>query len=190
MYKTLKIAVLIAVLLLTVQPASTEIVEAQWQVHQVRFRFVGLSTAYTCDSIEHTLSRLLKILGARDDVRAETSCTNGRNPNRVHRVKLAFAMPVLSEGSDLSGEVFPARWEDVKVVGHSSRYLDHGDCELLEQFERQVMPKLQIKNVGRKIRCLPYRSDFNRIRVKISALKIMEKTELETNRNPDLNREQ
>ncbi|NKB38411.1 MAG: hypothetical protein GKR93_14810 [Gammaproteobacteria bacterium] len=163
-------------------PASAETVEAQWKVHQVRFRFVGFSTAYTCDSIEYTLSRLLKILGARDDVRAEASCTSGRNPNRVQRVKLAFALPVLANDTDVSAEVFPARWEEVKVVGHSSRYLDSGDCELLEQFEREVMPKLQVKNTGRKIRCVPYRSELNRIRLKVSALKILEKKELETNR--------
>ncbi len=182
--------VLMLIVFTTSFSVRSEAIEAQWEVHQVRFLFTGFSTAYTCDGIEHSLRRLLKILGARDDVRVETSCTNGRDPNRIHRVKLAFAMPVPADSSDLSSEVFPARWEDVKVVGQSSRYLDNGDCELLEQFERQVMPKLKIKNTGRKIRCAPYRSEYNRIRVKISALKILEKTELEADRSPEINKEQ
>ena len=151
--------------------AKAEILEAQWQAHQVRFRFVGLSTAYTCDSIERKLMRLLRLLGARDDVRAQTSCTSGSSINRIHRVKLAFAMPVLADKTDISREIIPAEWQDVKVVSRLSGYLDPGDCELLEQFDRQVLSLLQVRIRKKRIRCIPYRGDFNSVSLKLTALK-------------------
>ena len=62
--------------------------------------------------------------------------------------------------------------------------LDEGDCELLEQFQRQVLPLLQIRNLKKsKIRCIPYRQNYNSSRAHYSVLKAMEKTELEENRD-------
>ena len=164
-----------------------EILEAQWEVHQVRFRFIGLSTAYTCDSIEGSLKRLLKLLGARDDVRAESSCTNYNNVQRFHRVRLAFAMPVPADKTDISRKIIPAEWQEVRIIGRSSRYLDPGECELLEQFERQVLPLLQAHNLKKKIRCATYHRRFNTMRLRLMALKTLEKTELEEGRNEVLN---
>ena len=164
---------------------KAEILEAQWQAHQVRFRFVGMSTAYTCDSIERTLTRLLRLLGARDDVRAQSTCTNGSRLNRFHRVKLAFAMLVPADKTDISREIIPAEWQDVRIVGTLSRYLDPGDCELLEQFDRQVLRQLQVRNLNKRIRCFPYRGEFSNIRLNLTALKALEITELEEGRSEE-----
>ena len=163
-------------------PAQAETLEAQWQVHQVRFRFIGLSTLYTCDSIESTLKKLLRLLGARDDVRAQTSCITGIGPNRIHRVKLAFAVPVPADKTDITREIIPAQWQDVKIVGSFSRHLDPGDCELLEQFNRQVLPLLQVRNLSNKLNCVPFRGGFNTTRLNATVLKALEKTELEEGR--------
>ncbi len=162
-----------------------EILEAQWEVHQIRYRFVGLSTAYTCDSIERKLKRLLKLLGARDDIRAESSCVSGGRVDRFHRVKLAFAIPVPADRTDISREIIPAEWQEVKVVSRRSGHLDPGDCELLEQFERQVLPLLQVRNMNRRTHCAPSRSEFNSLRLRLTALKALEKTELEEGRNEE-----
>ena len=159
-----------------------EVIEAQWQVHQVRFQYMGLSTMYTCDGIENSLLRLLKLIGARDDARVEAKCVNQLQARRFHRVLLAFAMPVPADKSDLSKEVFPAQYEEVRVVGSISRLLNGGDCELLEEFERKVMPQLKVSKLGRKIRCIPNRREFNSLRYRVSALKKVENEELEPGR--------
>ena len=159
--------------------AQAEILEAQWEVHQIRFRYTGFSTHYTCDGIESALKRLLLLLGARDDVRVESSCLGNSNVQRFHRLLLAFAMPVPADKTDISREIIPAQWQDVRVTGIMSRHLDAGDCELLEQFQRQVLPHLQVRNLTRKIHCFPYRRAFNNLNIRMSALKVLEKTELE-----------
>ena len=173
---------LLGLLIAPVSLLRAETIEAQWQVHQVRFQYMGLSTMYTCDGIENSLLRLLKLLGARDDARVETKCVNQLQARRFHRVLMAFAMPVPADKSDLSKEIFPAQYEEVRVVGSRSRLLNGGDCELLEEFERKVMPKLKVNKLGRKIRCIPNRREFNSLRYRVSALKMVETEELEPER--------
>ena len=163
----------------TAAPVKSEIVEAQWEVKQVRFRFIGMSTAYTCDSMENILKRLLRLLGARDDARAESRCIGSNGPTRVHRVKLAFAIPRLADKTDISREIVPAEWQEVKITGRSSRHLDSGDCELIEQFDRQVLPLFQVSKLNKRIRCVPSRSEFNNLSLKMHVLKVLDKTELE-----------
>lgn len=159
--------------------ADEQEIKAQWRAYQVRFRFVGQSSAYTCDGIEYTLKRLLRLMGARDDMRVQASCAFSRRPDQFHRVKMAFSMPVPADESDLSAEFIPAQWQKVRVAGLSSRYLDAGDCELLEQFERQVLPKLEVYNPGKRVRCIPYRREFNNIRLNLMAIVPLEQPELE-----------
>jgi hypothetical protein len=177
--KFLTICLICITIIGTAAPVKSEILEAQWEVKQVRFRFVGMSTAYTCDSMENILKRLLRLLGARDDARAESRCIGNNGLSRVHRVKLAFAIPRLADKTDISREIVPAEWQEVKITGRSSRHLDSGDCELMEQFERQVLPHFQVSKLNKRIRCVPSRSEFNNVRLKLNVLKVLEKTELE-----------
>ncbi len=158
---------------------QAEILEAQWEVHQIRFRYVAFSTFYTCDGVERTLKRLLKLLGARDDVRVESICANPNRVQRFHKILLAFAMPVPADKSDLSREIVPAEWQEVRIVGNLSRYLDAGDCDLLEQFQRQVLPHLQVRQLKRKLNCIPSRRQYNNMRLRATALKVLDQTKLE-----------
>ena len=122
-------------------------------------------------------------MGARNDARVEARCVSQNRVHRFHKLLLAFAMPVPADKTDISREIIPAEWQDVRVVGKLSRYLDAGDCELLEQFQRQVLPHLQVRNLGTKIHCFSNRGEFGHLRLRLSALKALEKTELEGGRN-------
>lgn len=162
---------------------SAENLEAQWEVQQIRFRYTGFSTFYTCDGIERKLRRLLILLGARDDARVEALCNNQNRVDRFHKLQLAFAMPVPADKTDISREIIPAEWQDVRIIGKLSRYLDAGDCELLDQFQRQVLPHLQVRVLKKRLYCIPNRREMNNLGLRISALKALEKTELEDGRN-------
>ena len=181
--KLLSIGVLSTCVIGTPLSAQSEIVEAQWEVHQVKFQYAGFSSHYTCDGVESKLRRLLKLIGARDDARVETNCHGSSEIKRFHRIKMAFAMPVPADKTDLSREIIPAEWQKVRVAGSSSRYLDSGDCELLEHFQRHVMPHLYFRDVKKRIRCIPYRNEYNALRFEVTALKALEKTELEPGRS-------
>ena len=181
--KSLSIGVLITSVISAAIPAQTEIVEAQWEVHLIKFQYAGFSSHYTCDGVESTLRRLLKLIGARDDARVETNCHGSNEVKRFHMIKLAFSMPILADKTDLSREIFPAEWQKVRVAGNHSRYLDSGDCELLEHFQRHVMPHLYFRDIKKRVRCIPYRSQFNSLRFDVTALKALEKIDLEPARS-------
>lgn len=174
---------LILLSFLQIQDMSSQIraqtIEAQWQVHQVRFRYFGFGAHYTCAGIETTLRRLLKVIGARDDVRVENSCFGSNEVQRFHRINLAFALPVPADKSELSKEIIPAEWQAVKLNGRRARYLDEGDCELIEQFYRHVMPKLGFKQIKNRMRCIPRRRDFNSLNLSFMALRAVEVEKLE-----------
>ena len=160
-----------------------EILEAQWEAHQIKFHYSGFSTHYTCDGIEHKVKRLLKLFGARDDARIENTCLGHSRIQRFHRMRLAFSTPVPADKTDISREIIPAEWQEVRIVGKLSRYLNSGDCELVEQFQRQVLSHLQVRNSKNRLHCIPYHHALNNLRLRMSALKVLEKPELEERRD-------
>jgi hypothetical protein len=175
-------------------PARAQVVEAQWEVYQIRFFYRGLTSHYSCDALERKLRRLLVLLGARHDARVETSCTDPRNnlrsPNvrrvqRSQKVAMAFAMPVLADKTDTSQEIIAAEWQDSRVVGKLSRYMDAADCELLEQFLRNVIPRLEVKSTTKALNCPSQRQEpggfgqYRTLSFRVTALKALEGKELE-----------
>jgi hypothetical protein len=167
--------------------ASAESVEAQWEVYQIRFTYNGEFTYYSCDGIERKVRRLLNLLGARNDARVETECFSGNNlrtrgAQRIHRMNLAFALPVPAEKTDFSKERFPAEWQEVSMGGSLSRKLDGGDCELLSQFQRYVVPRLLLQQLNPNLSCFSINRPVARLRGKMKALKFVNETELEPGR--------
>lgn len=175
-------------------PLRAEVTEAQWQVYQVRYFYDNDYSHYTCDGIRLKLKRLLMLLGARNDVRVESPCPNeGRNLRsryvrrlqRSHSIQLAFAMPVPADKTDISREIIPAEWQETRIVGNLSRYLDAADCELLARFQRQVLPYLRVRSDSINLHCGRYHrgygvmNTYRSIRVRMTALKALEKTDLE-----------
>jgi len=182
-------------------PLRAEIVEAQWQVYQIRLYYSGISTQYTCDAIERKLTRLLVLLGARNDARVESSCVDHstdlrsryvKRIQRSQRLNLSFAMPVPADKTDISREVIPAEWRKARVAGKLSRYLSAADCELLEHFRRQVLPYLLIQGGTKVLHCSKHQAEYGqqfrsqgsyrRLKLDLTALKALDKTELEAGR--------
>jgi hypothetical protein len=168
----------------TTTPASAEIIEAQWKVYQIRFNYYPFRTFYSCDAIERKLERLLLLLGARNDARVEMRCfgndnLKSRREHRSYKMLLAFAMPVPADKTDITKEIIPAEWKETRVAGSLSRYLDGGDCELVDQFQRFVIPHLEIKKSTNSLHCSPMRRPSSKLRIKMTSLRAVEKTELE-----------
>jgi hypothetical protein len=166
------------------QSVSAQIIEAQWKAYQVRFNYYPFRTFYSCDAIERKLERLLILLGARNDARAEVKCYGNdnlkrRREQRSYKLLLAFAMPVPADKTEISKEIFPAEWHETRVAGSLSRYLDGGDCELVDQFQRYVVPLLQVKKSTNSLHCSPMRRSSSKLRIRMTSLRAIEKTELE-----------
>lgn len=172
------------------QSASAEIIEAQWKAYQIRFNYYPFSTFYSCDAIENKLERLLIIMGARNDARVEVKCLGNdnlkrRREQRSYKMLLAFAMPVPADKTEITKEIFPAEWHETRVASNLSRYLDGGDCELVDQFQRYVIPYLEVKKSTKRLHCSPMRRPSSKLRIRVTSLHAIEKTQLEETSTSD-----
>jgi hypothetical protein len=138
---------------------AAEPVAAQWEVHQLKFRYHGFTTDYTCEGIKAKLRQVLRAIGARDDVKVTGACGGDpRYPQPFHNLVVAFAIAVpAEEGAAMSGETFPARWQEVRLGYNQPRDLSWGDCELIEQFRDQVLPLVPLQGLDDRTRCVPGR---------------------------------
>ena len=170
-----KMLVLIAVMS-CVTTVTADPVLATWEAQQVRFRYLGINTVYACDGIQSKIKALLLAIGARDDVRIEAKCLVASSDlQRNIKVLLAFAVPVVADSAGLADETFLAEWREVRVTARTSRELDVGDCELVEQLKKKVLPRLGISTSNSKLHCSPSRISFT---MKVKALMPIAKEEI------------
>ncbi len=131
---------------------------AVWTPKETQFVSMGFTTLYSCDGLRDKVQAILLDLGARkDDLKVrEYGCSapEGR-PSRVAGVSIK--MSVLTPATDAqSPSVVPAYWKTVELRGNGSRYLDPGDCELVDQVRQQVLPLFTTRNVEADIHCTPH----------------------------------
>jgi hypothetical protein len=177
--------------------AGAEPVPAVWQRHEVDFTYMGFTSLYSCDGLEDKLERLLKAAGARADAKVSArGCEYGRAyVARMPRAKLVFyalapagsvtppapasaAPPAKRLGRDApklrkeppAPEVAVGAWREVEFRTNTPRWLEAGDCELVDQFRRDVLPKFTTRDIVGGARCIPYQQSVLDIRLKFTVL--------------------
>lgn len=185
---------------LAARAAAPAPVEAVWQQHEMDFTYMGFTSLYSCDGLEDKLKRLLKAAGARDDVKVSArGCEYGHSyVARMPRAKLVFhtlvpadaippappaaaapaALPATQLGRDaprLRKEPPPPEpavgaWREVEFRSNTPRWLDAGDCELVDQFRREVLPKFTTRDIVGGARCTPHQRSVLDIRLTFGVL--------------------
>ncbi|MGE0387156.1 MAG: hypothetical protein AB7Q97_20730 [Gammaproteobacteria bacterium] len=122
----------------------------------MKFRLFPGNTLYACEPLEDKLELLLVAAGARDDAKAQVC-----NRHSATNILLAFSVAVPSEAGPVT-EAFPAQWTPVTLerrhnlrAGRRRLALDPGDCDLVEQFARQVLPQFPIRDLKARSVCTP-----------------------------------
>jgi len=164
----------------TTGPDEQQAIAAEWQSHQVRFRYAGFTSAYTCRGLEGKLEKLLRAFGAREDAKVEVPCYG--DSSRVwpmYQATLGFAVPVPAE-EGVSPDTFPAAWQDVEISRNQPRTIDGGDCELVEQFVEQVVPLFGPVDLEDRTRCVPNQRTLGSPRVEARVLKALDRGEADT----------
>lgn len=150
--------------------AAEEPVQAVWKPQELVFYYQSFTTFYSCDSLEQKLERILLQLGAASTVRVRAAnCSQG--PVSFPRAEISLVAPVeatpdalaeLEEGESTRelvarvtgararaeelGQQFPAQWKRVEVGrGPGAPNLESGDCELLDQVRRKILPSLAVR---------------------------------------------
>jgi hypothetical protein len=142
-------------------PVDTEL--AVWTPKEVQFTYMGFTTHYTCDGLRDTIREMLLQLGARKDdlkVREQPCAGNPDRPNPFPGVKIQ--MSVLQPApATLSADtpVVKAQWKAVKLPYRENGINAAGQCELLEQFNRTILPLFTTRNVDLRASCVPHQLD-------------------------------
>lgn len=177
---------------LAVEQAAPEPVQAIWKDQEFAFYFQSQTTFYSCSSLERKLKRILQALGTRATVKVRSvDCHTG--PVRMPRIIVAVRGPVeatpqaLAERDkdkskrELAARVrgekedpealapFPAQWKRVSL-SRGDLNLEPGDCELIEELRRKVLPKLSVRLVKDNTRCTPHQVTLGQPQLEVDAL--------------------
>ena len=123
-----------------------------WQRHEYVLSHTGFTSSYTCDGIAQKVRLLLLVAGARDDLKVVGRCSSAiGGPSRIATAKASFS--TLSPASGAAAPERPAGarpeaapepgfgvWKAVELRERQPSWLEAGDCELVEQFERELLP--------------------------------------------------
>jgi hypothetical protein len=138
-------------------PATGNPIAAVWREQQVMFIYGARTSRYSCEGLEEKLRVLLLELGARADVKVLADGCEVKMPS----LKLVFSSPALPRAparpahpGDLAA--VDARFEQFTLTSDAFRNFTAADCELVEDFVRQVLPRLAARAVRQDIACVRY----------------------------------
>jgi hypothetical protein len=169
-----KLAVLLALDPATVLANPTEQeVTAVWKAQQMNFEYRGYSTTYSCRSLEDKLEIILRTVGARENVRLQSYVCDEQVG--IARFQISMQSPVVASDENIreltthdskdelvarvNGEQlpnandverFPAVWKEVSFARDRDMRLERGDCELVQQLRRQILPRMSVRIVKDK----------------------------------------
>jgi hypothetical protein len=162
-------------------------VAAVWKEQRITFTYMGRTSRYSCDGLRDKVSALLMDLGARRDMKiTPIGCFEDRPSTRTAwlspKLGLVFATPALPDpavqplhAGDLSA--VDARFEPFMLTSDAFRNLSVADCELVEEFARQILPKLAAREVKSDIACVPYQESGSRFLVRGQILRALPREE-------------
>jgi hypothetical protein len=173
-------------------------VQAVWQPVEIKYSYVGFTTAYNCDAFESKVKTILLTLGANPLTKVQANgCININRPSRNFFVTITTATPIAaSEAKDpdnkataelterltgkkdpLKTDPFPAQWKTVDLSRERRLNLEPGDCELMEGLRDKVLPKLGVKVVAQNISCTPGNLSIQTPQLSVSALVALPKAD-------------
>ena len=172
------------------EPAA---VQAIWKSQEITFYFQSFNTFYSCSALEDKVARILRPMAAEVEVRVRSADCGLRvadipyviiditsaveatpqalaeqDKTRPTRELAARVRGERAQGTDANGQ-FAAQWKRISL-NDKSRRVEGGDCELLEQIKRKVLPQLNVRVVDDRIRCNPNSVQIGRPELEVEAL--------------------
>jgi len=150
-------------------------VDGTWQRHQDIFTFSGFTSHYSCEGLETKLKLLLAMVGARPGYHVAGACADPSpiGPRiTVVRLKFDTLAPAASASAATSAppEAGRGEWRTVDWNPTGPRELQPGDCELVEQFAREILPMFTTRDVENHMTCVPNAANLSGIRLKFNVL--------------------
>ena len=179
-------------------PDSASPVQAVWKPVEIKYSYVGFTTAYNCDAFESKVKTILLALGATPLTKVQANgCIDVNRPSRNFFVTITTATPIAaSEAKEpdnkatqelterltgkkdpLKTDPFPAQWKTVDLSRERRLNLEPGDCELMEGLRDKVLPKIGVKVVAENVSCTPGNLSIQTPQLTVSALVALPKAD-------------
>ena len=163
------------------QPSAAQPLAAVWKEQHLSFFYMGRTARYSCDGLRDKVRAMLLDLGARRDLSitalgCDDSAPRARPGAAGPSLALVFAAPALPDPNakprhvgDLS--TFNARFEAFTIAGDAFRNMGVADCELVQEFAHQILPRLVTRDLKQDISCGPLQQSGGRFLVRGEILK-------------------
>jgi hypothetical protein len=151
---------------------------AKWVSRNVDFTYQGFTTQYTCEGLRGNVETILRALGARKkDLKVNiTPCAALGNSELSFSpgVRGTISVLVPATAEDVSRgdpDVVPAHWKSVDLMRNRRLDNDHGgQCELLEQSKRGLLPLFTTRNLDFSSNCVPHQTFIGGMTFKVDVL--------------------
>lgn len=167
-------------------------VQAIWKQQDINFYFHSFTTFYSCRSLADKVERLLIALGATQETKVRSSGCYGNEIARMPYLRIKLTSPIEATPAALAelektrstrelaarvrgeraadpSDQFPAHWKRVSL-SRGEFNLEPGDCELIDQLKRKVLPKLAVHIVKDDMQCTPNQLTLGQPRLEVEAL--------------------
>ena len=136
--------------------APGEAQPAVWAEKKANFTFQGFTSRYTCDAIEDAIRDVLRQFGARrSDIKlSSTGCSDPGRPSPFPGVNIR--MSVLQPAVASSSETVAAHWKTVNLKLNDNFRNTSGQCELVEEVKKQIVPLFTTRNLDSRTHCIPH----------------------------------
>lgn len=173
---------------------SADPVQAIWKHQEISFYFQSFTTFYSCTGLEGKLERIMRALGVHAKVRVR-SVDCPASVARMPRVVMRVVGPVEATPEALaerdknksvrelverirgksdhpldSLDEFPAQWRRVSLSRGRQLDLQPGDCELIDEVKKKVLPKLAVRIVNDDVQCMPNQLTLGQPRLEVESL--------------------
>jgi hypothetical protein len=158
-------------------------IPAVWKEQHMSFVYTGRTSRYSCDGLRDKVRALLLDLGARRDLQiAAIGCepTGSLVPLAYSgpRLSIVVSMPALPDAKlkplhpgDLTA--VDARFEAFTIANDIFRNIGMPDCELVQEFARQILPKFATRDLKQDISCVPFQQSGGRFLVRGEILRAL-----------------
>ncbi len=164
-------------------------VQAKWQVQEIKYSYVGFTTAYDCDAAASKIKAILETVGAHPDTRVRATGCPLTRPSRTFFVTITAVTPVPADeleetAADKSrqellqrlgvknnfSDEFSATWQSVDLSKERRLNIRSGDCELIEGIRDKILPHFSVKIEEDRVSCTPNQLSIQPPQLKVSAL--------------------
>jgi hypothetical protein len=156
---------------------------AVWKEQHLSFTYTGRTSRYSCDGLRDKVRALLLDLGARRDLQiAAIGCEPTTRLVPLAYVgpslEIVVSVPALPDAAAKPlhpGDLMAvdARFEAFTIANDVFRNYGTTDCELVEEFARQILPKFVTRNLKQDISCVPFQQSGGRFLVRGEILRAL-----------------